>query len=383
MNLLLNSGIISGSTAFKIYENIFENIKASEIHMKIDFKNLNILPNFLPNFKKISNCRIKTTVENINFYLNSCSTTTFILLDTFINGLMYTIKVENILDVMIGVLLDPLLRLRNCEDTNEALMCWSLTHLDEIRPKSLSKFYSQHQPLLDFIKIQKILTKKVQSADNEVTNVQYLKSKMGWFLNHNTINLLVPPKFIKKVKRNLVIVQKNPDLYVEVTITFLTILFNIKKYFVKKVQQYYIKECVYSVGLFDLIFDIELYGRKEEVLNHNQRKSLHLTPPTQSKYNYFHHFSQSRSVPDTIEEEDYFHLKSSAILYNLRWFFNTTCNNKKSFGLDGEYGLTEDGKNGQTFHKYDDVIFWLVTHPNTIKEVEFVVLDPIPRNYIF
>lgn len=364
MNLLLNSGIISGSTAFKIYENIFENIKVSEIHMKIDFKNLNILPNFLPNFKKISNCRIKTTVENINFYLNSSSTTAFILLDTFINGLMYTIKVENILDVMIEVLLDPLLRLRNCEDTNEALMCWSLTHLDEIRPKSLSKFYSQHQPLLDFIKIRKILTKKVQSTDNEVTNVWYLKSKMGWFLNHNTINLLVPSKFIKKVKRNLVIVQKNPDLYVEVTITFLTILFDIKKYFVKKVQQYYIKECVYSVGPFDLIFDIELYGRKEEVLNHNQRKSLHLTPPTQSKY-------------------DYFHLKSFAILYNLRWFFNTTCNNKKSFGLDGEYGLTKDGKNGQTFHKYDDVIFWLVTHPNTIKEVEFVVLDPIPRNYIF
>jgi hypothetical protein len=80
---------------------------------------------------------------------------------------------------------------------------------------------------------------------------------------------------------------------------------------------------------------------------------------------------------------DDLHLKSFAILFNLRWFFNTMYNSKKAFGLDKEYGITEDGYYGQTIYKYDDVLLWLITHPNTIDEVEFVVLDPIPPNYIF
>lgn len=65
--------------------------------------------------------------------------------------------------------------------------------------------------------------------------------------------------------------------------------------------------------------------------------------------------------------EDDLKFKSLGILFNLRWFFNTRNNNKKIFGLDGEYGLTDEGLIGQTFHKYDDV---LVSNPNTLEEVE-------------
>jgi hypothetical protein len=92
--------------------------------------------------------------------------------------------------------------------------------------------------------------------------------------------------------------------------------------------------------------------------------------------------SKRKSLYLIRKNNDYLHLKSFAILFNLRWFFNTRYNSKKALGFDGEYGRTITGY-GQTFHKYDDVLLWLTTHPNTIEDVEFVILDPIPSHYIF
>jgi hypothetical protein len=138
------------------------------------------------------------------------------------------------------------------------------------------------------------------------------------------------------------------------------IITRINDYFVKMVKNYYKKEHVKDITDYNLDFSIELYGRKEEIMDPTSRKSLYLVQ----------------------KHEDHIHLKSFAILFNLRWFFNTRYNCKKSLGFDFQYGRTINGY-GQTFHKYDDVLRWLVTHPNAIEDVEFVVLDPIPPNYIF
>jgi hypothetical protein len=138
------------------------------------------------------------------------------------------------------------------------------------------------------------------------------------------------------------------------------IITRINDYFVKMVKNYYKKEHVKDITDYNLDFSIELYGRKEEIMDPTSRKSLYLVQ----------------------KHEDHIHLKSFAILFNLRWFFNTRYNCKKSLGFDFQYGRTINGY-AQTFHKYDDVLRWLVTHPNAIEDVEFVVLDPIPPNYIF
>lgn len=93
--------------------------------------------------------------------------------------------------------------------------------------------------------------------------------------------------------------------------------------------------------------------------------------------------SRSPTLGKLTFSKDDLKFKSLGILFNLRWFFNTRNNNKKIFGLDGEYGLTDEGLIGQTFHKYDDVLLWLVSNPNTLEEVEFVVIDHISDFYIF
>jgi hypothetical protein len=130
------------------------------------------------------------------------------------------------------------------------------------------------------------------------------------------------------------------------------------------VQKHYTIEQVDRLIPYHLIFPIKLFCQRKElqlVKDEDHRASLRLV----QKF------------------EDDLKFKSLGILFNLRWYFNTRNNNKKIFGLDGEYGFTEEGLIGQTFHKYADVLLWLVSNPNTLEEVEFVVIDHISDFYIF
>jgi hypothetical protein len=316
MKTLLKHGVVCGKTAFNIYKG--EKHILDSIQLKIDFKKVKHIK-----FHRLSNCKIKTTINNIKFILYDNCTISSSKIQIFIHERLHTINIENIINVAIDVYLEPLLNLRNCKDINEALMCWSL-----------NGYFNTNLP----------------SLENHNLDFNVLKDKICWFLNHKTINNLVPKKFINMVK-------KTPY-------TFLSTLFKINKYFMDKVQKYHNKNNIRNLTQFNFMFNIELYGKKEELFNDSlHRKSLMMVGNN---------------------NKDYLHLKSFAILYNLRWFFNTVYNDKKPLGLDGEYGCsTVNGKYGQTFHKYDDVILWLITHPNTIEEVEFVVVDPIPKNFIF
>lgn len=353
-------GTIIGQTAFNIYRNICNGqdqpLNMDEIHMKLltiedynDIRNGCLNHSSHVSLKKISNCKLELrwsiSTKEMKYFLYEPSygqIDHYTSLPSLRSRLSFSqsLYVENILDVEINVLLEPLLSLRDCKSINEALMNWSL-----------NKIFFYEEGYIDHESLNKL-----NMVEFDLEN---LKEKIGWFLTNKNIQDFVPKKFINKVKK--ILKAKGSKLFKFAE--FLEVITTINKYFVIKV-----KKChkSYHQSLDDQIctfFDsrpFELYGVKEEFLLNHKRKSLFLVR----------------------KNMDDLHLKSFAILFNLRWFFNTRYNSKKALGFDGEYGRAALGY-GQTFHKYDDVILWLTTHPNTTEEVEFVVLDPIPPNYIF
>ena len=230
-------------------------------------------------------------------------------------------------------LLKPLINLRKCQDLNEALMCWSLNNEFLQSTSSLNYSYLISNSLLE-----------------DTIN---FRNKIRWFLSNEFICLLVPQRFKIKVEK----IHKLKTVKTHNITNFMDVIFNIHKHFCKLTRNYFKKEHIESISNFDLIFQFDLFGNFKDS---KYPKSLFLNPPN----------------------NDYIRLKSFAIIFKLRWFFNTRYNSRKPLGLDGEYGRTITGF-AQTFHKYDDVLRWLITHPNTVDEVEFVVLDVVPPNFIF
>lgn len=354
------AGIIFGRSAFNILYNYFNGVidhKMDEIHLKLDsiqFESIKVHQNHNFKIKKFSNCKLllhpSTSDPKYFLYRKEMlySTTDFFEMEIMVNSTKQKIKIENVIDTQINVLLGPLLNLRRCESLNEALMCWSL-----------NGHFLKDQ---DYITLHK---GTCQPFLAKIVNNDILKEKLRWFLTNDNVLNFVPKQFINKVKKihNTFFPKKGPKEpknFETNLIKFMDVLTNTNKYFIKKVRSYFINEKISLVTSFDLNFEIELYGENNHIscVNTNTRTSLFLTP----------------------KNKDSVHFKSTAILFNLRWFFNTRNNNQQSFGLDGEYGYCTTGY-GQTFHKYDDVILWLVTHPNTVDEVEFVILDPIPLEY--
>jgi hypothetical protein len=362
MALPLTTGIICGQTAFKIYDIICNHedgyntidFKLKEFHVKLDPMTFNNIRdgyfNHKYKIKRVSNCKLQATTKKQNYFDDTIryflykdmlgTIIKYVLLNLKINSTLQKIKIEDITSVQINTLLSPLINLRKCSDLNEALMNWSLNNNFMEFPT-----YIKHQQLLS------------SNGDDSIINHTNLIENISWFLGYENIINFVPKKFIRKV---YFLHKKTNQNTVKLFNEFMDIICLINKHFIIMVKKYYKNEKVSQITSFNLNFPIELYGNKEDIMDPNKRKSLFLVR----------------------KNNDYLHLKSFAILFNLRWFFNTRYNSKKALGFDGEYGRTMNGY-GQTFHKYDDVILWLITHPNTIEDVEFVVLDPIPVNYIF
>jgi hypothetical protein len=349
MDIVLQNGVLIGQTAFKIYHKLSQSnhniiIDVNDaIHVHIeDFDNIQEIYGQKFHIKKVSNCKVKLTpkhteTENV-YYVYKLAPTAKQSLILQLNGNRIKVYIEDILSVQINGLLEPLINLRKCQSRNEALMNWSLNN----------KFRDVNQEYLNH--------KKLIESNVILVDPSTLKKTINMFLGQENVINFVPKKFIKKIK----CIQKSKKNFSVLSIEFLDIITLINKFFKNMVENYYKKENVSQINSFNLDFSIELYGNKEEVLHPTNRKSLYLVR----------------------KNNDWLHLKSLAILFNLRWFFNTRYNAKKALGFDGEYGKTDSGY-GKTLHKYNDVLLWLITHPNTLEDVELVVLDPIPSNYIF
>lgn len=346
MEQVLKNGIIFGQTAFKILKTISEsdqnhNIFLEEIHIKVNstyfdrVKNGCLDPLF--RIKKISNCKVSFGDNPKYFLYMDDGTVEHFSSNLTINTTLTSLLFEDILDVQINSLLQPIIELRRCKSINEALMNWSLNNI-----------FIENQDYFNH--------KKLISSNMVCSNAIYFKKKVWWFLKNENIQQFVPKKFLQKVEH----IHKSKKTHSMLLIEFMDIVVHINQYFLKMVRKYYKTEHVQQITSYDYSFPIELYGNMEEINHPTNRKSLYLVR----------------------KNKEHVRLKSFAILFNLRWFFNTRYNYKKSLGFDKEYGKTVNGY-AQTFHKYDDVLLWLITHPNTVEEVEFVVLDPIPPNYIF
>jgi hypothetical protein len=349
MTSILTNGVIYGPTAFTIFHKLSEienncllkiNFEFEVIWLKLNSEEfdqyLDSKRERFGRIKKISNCKLQ--FKNKYFLIKDMPgiTTDFSKIQLMIDSMPMEVNLENIIDVEVNVLLEPLLNLIKCQSINEALMNWSLN----------GQFMS-FQVYIDHSKLIKTNIISIQHSK--------LEKKMRWFLSNENIKKFVPKKFLTKVQY----IQKSKKNNLSI-IKFLDVVVNVNKHFISMVRKYYTKEQISNLSRYNLDFPIELFGNKDEILDVSARKSLYLVR----------------------KSDDYLHLKSFAVLFNLRWFFNTRYNSKKSLGFNGEYGRTITGY-GQTFHKYDDVLLWLTTHPNTIEDVEFVILDPIPSHYIF
>ncbi|CCV01885.1 hypothetical protein IIV22A_041R [Invertebrate iridescent virus 22] len=359
MDFFFKKGIIFGETAFKIFKKIttFSDptkglIECQNFHIKMDTIDFNAVKHDYAvkhgcinpvefekvKIKKKSNCKLELNFNSTTCFLYILPLNYSFSLKINLNQKITQINIEDVCMCQINVLLEPLLNLRKCYTINEALMNWSLNN---------NFLFFQ-----DYFNHSKLINNGIVEC-----NPKYFDEILRWFLRCENILNFVPKKFLNKVK----LIQKSKINITNKYIQFMDIIILINKHFTKMVRKYHTFENIGKLSFYNLNFPIELYGNKEDILNPNiKRKSLYLVK----------------------KKNDYLHLKSWAILFNLRWFFNTRYNSKKSLGLDGEYGRTINGY-GQTFHKYDDVLQWLVTHPNTIEDVEFVVLDPIPLEYIF
>jgi len=349
MEEYFKKGIVTGQTAYQIYNTLSkveEHFNDQDFHIQLDSVIFGYL-SLYNKIKRITNCKLKTSFKNINLYIYknvSEIDLESIPANIMVDSNLFSINLENIISVTINVLLEPLFKLRKCQSVEEAVYNWAL-----------NKIYLENPPYIDYKKLKELNMVRI--------NPEYLNDQFNWLLTRPNIYNFIPKKYKTKLL-NLQKMKKN--LWVE----FMETIVSINKYFIKKVSTYHKSTRINELTYFFLDFNIEFYGLKEEVLDKNIfRKQLLL-------YNL-------SKVKNSHDNNHYLHLKSFAILNNLRWFFNTRNNNKKAFGFDGEYGLTKDGEYGQTYHKYDDVILWLTTHPNNIEDVEFIILDSIPLNYIF
>lgn len=392
MEQFLKDGTIFGQTAYDIYIAIQKEsgFYASTLHLKLEpvLFELMIHTNLNRKLKKITNCMLKTSIkgktfveddqrssppldvlgrrvsESIKLFLcknvdiNSIEP---VLIKIMINTQPLQVKIENIVETTINILLEPILNLRKCKDIEEALTNWALNAV-----------YLESPVYIDF--------KKLKTLNVVEIDPKYLNGKISWFLATNNIRDFVPQKFLNKIRK---LHKSKKNLWVE----FMEVVNDINRYFVKKVRAYHKYNHIDSMTYFYLDFPIELYGtdlafseRRSKLLLYDPSKKV---PEKPSQFMLGLAYALSGTIPKPPPPpKTYLRLRSTLIFENLRWFFNTRRNDGKAFGFNGIYGLI-DGCYGQTFYKYDDVILWLVTHPNTIEEVELVVLDPIPQNYIY
>ncbi|AHL67594.1 hypothetical protein DH26_gp101 [Chloriridovirus anopheles1] len=357
VNTVLSRGIITRESALRVFEHIFGNegskeLDLSELHCMFYPEEFNNFRN-LPKITKKSNCKLLFIHNHIKYFLyKDMPGTTFndiVIPGNLIGGNLGggNLRIEYIVDVYVNVLLRPLFELRDCDNLDEALMCWSLNNrfseADSNNANVAKTIQSRQHELSTFQK---------QILFPEKTGTTIFKKQLDRLLNHKYIHLLVPSKFIIKIKT-----MHKAKHVSEITVCkFLDIVTNIHVYFKKKVKRYHERN-IKGVKREDLDFPIELYGRV--AVEGESKLSLHFAP-----------------------FEGCVHYKSTAILNNMRWFFNTRYNSKEVFGLDGEFGRGLCGY-GQTFHKYVDMILFLVSNPNTYKHCELVVLDPIPSEFIF
>lgn len=386
---VFEKGIITRTSAIQLYKTLFQPDHKldlsglNELHVVFyaeDFDYFRDLPKSnLCTIRKKSNCKLQLRQQNreliqqqmkgnvdqndelLDNNKGEVSTTTIFLYKdmpgTTFNSVDVAdfegqkISLEYIVDVYCSVMLKPLIDLRNCNDLDEAMICWSLN-------KQFFDDQENEQDLIDIMKHQ-IKTCGLENLQKTILlQKEAFKSRIVWFLNHKHFQAFVPMKFQNRVKK----LWKSRRLLSETSVVeFLDIMHNIHSYFVKKVKTYFNKN-IKGINIYDLEYKIELYGKRE--------------PDETGRISLF--FEEYRPA----NNEQLVHYKSTAILNNLRWFFNTRFNSRETFGLDGEFGRGLSGY-GQTFHKYEDMILFLVSHPNTVKHCELVVLDPIPENYIF
>ena len=195
-------GTIIGQTAFNIYRNICNGqdqpLNMDEIHMKLltieDYNDIrNGCLNHSSSLKKISNCKLELrwsiSTKEMKYFLYEPSygqIDHYTSLPSLRSRLSFSqsLYVENILDVEINVLLEPLLSLRDCKSINEALMNWSL-----------NKIFFYEEGYIDHESLNKL-----NMVEFDLEN---LKEKIGWFLTNKNIQDFVPKKFINRVKKIL------------------------------------------------------------------------------------------------------------------------------------------------------------------------------------
>ena len=277
-------------------------------------------------------------VSLIVYEAEACSSNV-VAIPVCLNGSFVSVNLENLGTVTFGMLFDPIFNLRNCKSINEAITSWALNY--------------------NFLKCKGVIC--VKNLSSEILNLVEIESLSNKLLT-NPNSRFIPEKILYKFQQ--VTKQTRPD-----PLKFMCLVNELYFYLCKLVQKHYTIEQVDRLIPYHLIFPIKLFC---------QRKELQLVKD--GDHRAHQHWASLRLVQ---KFEDDLKFKSLGILFNLRWFFNTRNNNKKIFGLDGEYGLTDEGLIGQTFHKYDDVLLWLVSNPNTLEEVEFVVIDHISDFYIF
>lgn len=368
---LFSLGVVCNQTAFEIYEKLSKSITDfwfSTIEIKLQTADYQIVKQRFQT-KHLSNHKYQVRVNNplslcderaapfttdslfgvpmsgevslIVYEAEACSSNV-VAIPVCLNGSFVSVNLENLGTVTFGVLFDPIFNLRNCKSINEAITSWALNY--------------------NFLKCKDVID--VKNLSSEILNLVEIESLSNKLLM-NPNSRFIPEKFLYKFQQ--VTKQTRPNF--KDPLKFMCLVNELYFYLCKLVQKHYTIEQVDRLIPYHLIFPIKLFC---------QRKELQLVKDEDHRAHQ--HWASLRLVQ---KFEDDLKFKSLGILFNLRWYFNTRNNNKKIFGLDGEYGFTEEGLIGQTFHKYDDVLLWLVSNPNTLEEVEFVVIDHISDFYIF
>lgn len=369
---LFSLGVVCNQTAFEIYEKLSKSTRSlpwrrapvtdfwfSTIEIKLQTADYQIVKQRFQ-AKHLSNHKYQVRVNNpfttdsllfgnkmsgevslIVYEAEACSSNV-VAIPVCLNGSFVSVNLENLGTVTFGVLFDPVFNLRNCKSINEAITSWALNY--------------------NFLKCKDVID--VKNLSSEILNLVEIESLSNKLLM-NPNSRFIPEKFLYKFKQ--VTKQTRPNF--KDPLKFMCLVNELYFYLCKLVQKHYTIEQVDRLIPYHLIFPIKLFC---------QRKELQLVKDED------HRAHQHRASLRLVQKfEDDLKFKSLGILFNLRWYFNTRNNNKKIFGLDGEYGFTEEGLTGQTFHKYDDVLLWLVSNPNTLEEVELVVIDHISDFYIF
>jgi hypothetical protein len=366
--------------------------------------------------KKWSNCKISIFKNGVNYFIyKDCNNTlidSHILTDVTINGQIYqSVKTEYLIKRIALLLLDPIVQLQDCQSMEQALVCWVLN--DSF---AVAQFAEESVSIIRAKLIQGSAPRFSTTICNErsapqsglseilLPSVAAFENCVKWFLDlqHCSYPLRdVPFKWINRIKK---IKHTRHFPSVACVIEFLDILLMIRKHLYTRTIKYS-NAFMKNVTISGLKFPIKLF------VSHPDRIHVPVGRTSQKTFDPPQHGSPQRRTKDPRavalsphngrEAPDHdveklptrrisvsftpfpgcVELRPFAVLDNLRWFFNTRFNSCETFGLDGEYGRSLLGL-GQTFHKYEDMLKWLISHPHSINSAELVVLDTIP-NHMF